>query len=181
MALITFQGSPIHTSGELPVVGRPCPPFVLTRDNLTELSLVDLEGQRVVLNIFPSVDTATCAKGVYTFDARAEEAPDTVVVCVSADLPFAQRRFREAAGIDHALLASTFRHPEFGRDFGVTMADGPFKGLLARAVVALDENGTVVHTELVAELACEATYDWALDIIHQHHHPCPEDALLTSE
>jgi thiol peroxidase len=181
MAQITFQGKPVHTCGELPIVGRPCPPFTLTRADLGDLTLVDLEGQRVVLNIFPSIDTATCAKGVYTFDARAEEAPDMTVVCVSADLPFAQGRFVTEHGLDHVLLASTFRHPEFGEAFGVTMVDGPLEGLLARAVVALDENGTVVHTELVPELACEATYDWPLDLIQQHHHPCPEDALLTSE
>jgi thiol peroxidase len=181
MALITFKGSPVHTCGELPLVGRPCPPFVLTRADLSELSLVDLEGRRAVLNIFPSLDTPVCAKGVYTFDTRAEEAPDMTIVCVSADLPFAQARFATEHGLDRVLLASTFRNAEFGEAFGVTMVDGPLQGLLARAVVALDENGTVVHTELVPELACEATYDWALDLIHQHHHPCPEDALLTSE
>ncbi len=181
MAQITYQGKPVHTCGELPLVGRPCPPFTLTRSDLRPLTLVDLEGKRAVLNIFPSLDTAICAKGVYTFDARAEEASDMTVVCVSMDLPFAQRRFAAEHDIDHAVLASTFRNQEFGEAFGVTMVDGPLQGLLARAVVALDENGTVVHTELVPELACEATYDWALDLIHQHHHPCPEDALLTSE
>ena len=181
MATVMLQGNPIQTVGELPIVGRPCPPFTLTRADLSELSLVDLEGKRVVLNIFPSLDTPTCAKSVYTFNARADEAPNMVVVCVSADLPFAQARFSAAEGIKEVILASTFRNPEFGQDFGVTMADGPLKGLLARAVVALDEHGTVVHTELVPELACEANYDWALDLIHEHHHPCPEDAILTSE
>lgn len=181
MATITLRGNPIHTLGELPVVGRPCPPFTLTRADLGELSLVDLEGQRVVLNIFPSIDTATCAKSVYTFNARANEAPNTIVVCVSADLPFAQSRFCSEEGVDEVVLASSFRNPEFGKDFGVTMIDGPLEGLLARAVVALDEHGTVVHTELVQDLACEANYDWALDILHEHHQPCPEDALLSTE
>ena len=181
MAKLTFKGSPIHTIGELPIIGRPCPPFTLTRADLSELSLVDLQGQRVILNIFPSLDTTICAKGVRTFDARASEVPNMAVLCVSQDLPFAQARFCKAEGIEDVVPVSTFRHPEFGSDFGITMVDGPLRGLLARALVVLDENGTVVHTELVAELACEADYDGALDIIHHHHQPCPDDALLTSE
>ncbi len=181
MATLTFKGSPVNTIGELPVIGHPCPPFTLTRADLSELSLVDLQGQRVILNIFPSLDTTICAKGVRTFDARASEVPNMVVLCVSEDLPFAQARFCKAEGIDDVVPVSTFRHPEFGNDFGVTMVDGPLRGLLARALVVLDENGTVVHTELVPELACEADYDGALDIIHNHHRPCLDDALLTSE
>lgn len=181
MATLTFNGSPIHTTGELPVIGRPCPPFTLTRADLSEISLVDLEGQRVILNIFPSLDTTICAKGVRTFDARASEVPNMAVLCVSQDLPFAQARFCKAEEITDVVPASTFRHPEFGADFGVMMVDGPLRGLLARALVVLDENGTVVHTELVPELACEADYDGALDIIHNHHRPCLDDALLTSE
>ncbi len=181
MATLTFKGSPVQTSGELPIVGHPCPPFTLTRADLSEISSVDLEGQRVILNIFPSLDTSICAKGVQTFDARASEVPNMVVLCVSQDLPFAQARFCEAEGIKDVVPASTFRHPEFGSDFGVTMVDGPLHGLLARALVVLDENSTVVHTELVPELACEADYDNALDIIHNHHRPCLEDALLSSE
>lgn len=181
MATLTFKGSPIHTIGALPIIGRPCPPFTLTRADLSEVSSVDLEGQRVILNIFPSLDTTICAKGVRTFDARASEVPNMVVLCVSRDLPFAQARFCKAEDITDVVPASTFRHPEFGNDFGVTMVDGPLRGLLARALVVLDENGTVVHTELVPELACEADYDGALDIIRNHHQPCLDDALLTSE
>lgn len=181
MALLTFKGSPINTSGELPIVGRPCPPFTLTRMDLTEVTSVDLEGHRVILNIFPSLDTPVCAASVRTFSARAAEVPNMVVLCVSQDLPFAQARFSSAEGIEQVVPVSAFRHPEFGTDFGVTMADGPLRGLLARALVVLDENSTVVHTELVGELACEADYDAALDIIHYHHHPCQEDALLPSE
>jgi thiol peroxidase len=181
MATLTFKGSPIHTSGELPIVGRPCPPFSLTCADLSEVSLVDLEGKRVILNIFPSLDTAICAKGVRTFNARSSEVPNMVVLCVSQDLPFAQERFCKSEGITDVVPVSTFRHPEFGSDFGVTMLDGPLCGLLARALVVLDENGTIVHTELVPELACEADYDGALDIIHNHHQPCLEDAALTSE
>jgi len=181
MATLTFKGSPINTIGELPIVGRPCPPFTLTRADLSEVSLVDLTGQRVILNIFPSLDTTICAKGVRTFDARASEVPNMVVLCVSQDLPFAQARFCKAEEINDVVPVSTFRHQEFGDDFGITMVDGPLRGLLARALVVLDENGTVVHTELVSELACEADYDGALDIIHHHHQPCLDDALLTSE
>lgn len=181
MATLTFQGNPVHTLGELPIVGRPCPPFSLTRADLSEISLVDLEGQRVILNIFPSLDTATCAKSVRTFNARAAEVPNMGVLCVSQDLPFAQDRFCRAEGIVDVMPVSAFRHPEFGEAFGITMVDGPLRGLLARALVVLDENGTVVHTELVPDLACEADYDSALDIIHHHHQPCLEDALLTTE
>jgi thiol peroxidase len=181
MATLTFNGSPIHTTGKLPTVGFPCPPFTLTKGDLSELSIVDLEGSRVILNIFPSLDTAICAKGVRTFNARASEVPNMVVLCVSADMPFAQARFCREEGIEDVVPVSTFRHPEFGEDFGVEMVDGPLRGLLARSLIVLDENGTVVHTQLVSELACEADYDGALDIIHQHHQPCPEDALQSTE
>ena len=181
MATLTFNGSPVHTIGELPIIGRSCPPFTLTRVDLSEISIVDLEGQRVILNIFPSLDTTICAKGVRTFNAHASEVPNMVVLCVSQDLPFAQARFCKAEDIEDVVPVSTFRHAEFGNDFGVMMMDGPLRGLLARALVVLDENSIVVHTELVPELACEADYDGALDIIHNHHQPCLDDALLTSE
>jgi thiol peroxidase len=176
MALVTLQGSPVHTAGELPAVGRPCPPFTLLRPDLSTLSREDLEGRRVVLNIFPSLDTDTCARSVYAFDARTGDAPNMTVVCVSADLPFAQGRFAEAGELEQIAFASTFRHPEFGQDFGVAMVDGPLQGLLARAVVVVDERGTVVHTELVSELACEADYDAALDRLRTHP-PRPQEAL----
>lgn len=178
MALITLQGSPIHTVGELPVVGRPCPPFTLDRPDFTELTLADLKGRRVILNLFPSLDTDTCARSVYAFDARAEDAQNMTVLCVSADLPFAQRRFAEAGGLEMVAFGSSFRRPDFGRDFGVAMADGPLEGLLARAVVVLDAQGIVVHTELVPELACEADYDRALDTL-RHPQQRPEDAVFT--
>jgi len=179
MALITLQGSPIQTLGALPNVGSLCPPFTLDRPDFTELSLADLEGRRVILNIFPSLDTATCARSVYAFDARAEDAPNMTVVCISADLPFAQRRFAEAGGLEQVIFGSTFRRPDFGRDFGVTMADGPLEGLLARAVVVLDAQGIVLHTELVPELACEADYDRALDTLRRKPQQRLEDAVFT--
>ncbi len=181
MAVVNYLGSPVNTAGALPVVGRPCPPFSLVRPDLGELTLPDLQGQRVILNIFPSLDTPVCAKSVYTFEVHADEVPAMTVVCVSVDLPFAQKRFAEEHIIETVQMASAFRSPGVAQDFGAGLLDGPLQGLLARAVIALDENGTVVHTELVPELACEANYDLALDILFEHHRPCPEDALLTSE
>lgn len=177
MATVTLKGQPIPTSGELPTVGDACPPFTLTRGDLTELTSVDLEGRRVVLNIFPSLDTPTCAASVRAFNARASEAPNTVVLCVSEDLPFAMKRFCAAEGLDQVVPASAFRHPAFGRDFGLTLLEGPLRGLLARAVVVLNEDGTVVHTELVKEIAQEPDYDAALAIIARHHQADPTDAL----
>jgi thiol peroxidase len=181
MATLTLKGNPIHTSGELPPVGHPCPPFSLTRMDLSELSSVDLEGQRVVLNIFPSIDTSTCAASVRAFNERAGESPNTVVLCVSMDLPFATKRFCTIEGLDQVVPASAFRHPEFGKHFGLTLVDGPLRGLLARAIVVLDEYGTLVHTELVKELTQEPDYDSALSILARHHQPVPEDALESAE
>ncbi len=181
MATITFNGNPIRTSGELPIRGRATPPFTLTRTDLTEFTSVDLEGKRVVLSIFPSLDTATCAKSVQLFNALSADLRDMVLLCVSMDLPFAQALFCGSQGLERVMPASAFRHPDFGRAFGVLLLDGPLRGLFARAVVVLDENGTVVHTELVPELTLEPDYDLALAAIRNHHHPCPEDALESSE
>jgi thiol peroxidase len=181
MATITLHGTPVLTCGELPTVGFDTPPFTLTRTDLSELTSVDLTGKRVVLSIFPSLDTATCAESVRTFNALSADLSDAVLLCVSMDLPFAQGLFCKAEGLARAIPASAFRHPEFGRAFGVTLMSGPMRGLFARAVVALDENGTVIHTELVPELTREPDYDLALHAIRNHHHPCPEDALESSE
>lgn len=181
MAQVTLKGNPIHTSGELPTIGEVCPVFALTGTDLGEVTSVGLEGQRVVLNIFPSLDTPTCAASVRTFNARASQAPNTVVLCVSMDLPFAMKRFCGAEGLDKVRAVSAFRNPEFAEGFGVRLVDGPLRGLLARAVVVLDENGTVVHTELVPEIAQEPGYDAALDIIERHHMADPADALETTE
>ena len=181
MATLTLNGAPTHTCGELPLPGIATPPFTLTRKDLTELTSVDLEGQRVLLSIFPSLDTATCAESVRRFNHAAADLPDTVLLCISMDLPFAQSKFCGAEGLDRVVTASAFRHPEFGQTFGVTLTDGPLRGLLARAVVALDENGTVLHTELVTELTREPDYDLALHAIRNHHHPCPEDAQESTE
>lgn len=162
MSTVTLGGNPVNTSGDLPATGSTAPTFSLTKTDLSDVTNADLVGKRVVLNIFPSVDTPTCATSVRTFNQRAAEVPNTVVLCVSADLPFAQKRFCGSEGLDNVTPVSSFRHGEFGSDYGVSLVDGPLKGLLARAVVVLDETGKVVHQELVSEIAHEPNYDAAL-------------------
>ncbi len=165
MAQITLKGNPIHTSGDLPKVGVAAPAYTLVRTDLSEISDKDLAGQRVVLNIFPSLDTPTCAASVRKFNARANEKPNTTILCVSADLPFAQKRFCGAEGLDNVVPASTFRNADFGKAFGAALVDGPLKGLLARAVVVVDGSGQVIHTELVPEIAQEPDYNAALSVL----------------
>jgi len=162
MAQVTLQGNPFHTSGSLPGIGATAPDFRLVKTDLAETTLKDLAGKRVVLNVFPSLDTPTCATSVRTFNKRASEAPNTVVLCVSMDLPFAAARFCTTEGLANVVPASTFRAPEFGQAYGLVMVDGPLKGLLARAVVVVDEKGAVKHTELVPEIADGPNYDAAL-------------------
>jgi len=181
MATITLNGNPIRTCGELPLPGHATPPFTLTRSDLSEITSVDLEGKRVVLSIFPSLDTSTCAESVRKFNHLTADLADTVMLCVSMDLPFAQSQFCGAQQLDRVVTASAFRHLDFGTAFGINLVDGPMRGLFARAVVALDENGTVVHTELVPELTHEPDYDLAIHAIRNRHHPCPEDALESTE
>jgi thioredoxin-dependent peroxiredoxin len=164
MADITLGGNPIHTSGDLPSSGT-APGFTLTKIDLSETSLADYAGKNVVLNIFPSVDTATCAKSVRTFNERAGEVPNTTVLCVSADLPFAQKRFCGAEGLENVVPVSTFRHPEFLDAYGVRVTDSGFAGLAARAVVVIDVSGNIVHSELVGEVAHEPNYDAALSAL----------------
>ena len=161
MANTAFRGSPVTTVGELPQVGDAAPDFQLTGADLADVAHADLSGARVVLNIFPSIDTGVCAASVRRFNELAAALPDTRVVCVSADLPFALGRFCGAEGIDNVTAASTFRS-SFGADYGVTMADGPLRGLLARSVVVLDAAGSVIYTELVPEIAQEPDYDAAV-------------------
>ena len=161
MAEVTLGGNPVHTVGELPEIGTKAPDFSVTGTNLAEITSTSLAGKKVVLNIFPSVDTATCAQSVRHFNEAAAGLDNTVVLCVSADLPFAQSRFCGAEGLSNVQTGSTFRS-NFGQAFGVTLTDGGFSGLLARSVVVLDESGTVVHTELVPEIANEPNYDQAL-------------------
>ena len=163
MAEITLGGNPIHTVGELPPVGST-PSFSVTKGDLSEITQADLAGQRVVLNIFPSIDTQVCASSVRKFNELASTLENTTVLNVSADLPFAQGRFCGAEGLDKVTNASTFRST-FGNDFGVTLADGRLAGLLARAVVVLDESGKVIHSQLVPEIAQEPDYDAAVAVL----------------
>ncbi|WP_068264816.1 thiol peroxidase [Janibacter limosus] len=160
MATTAFKGNPVNTVGELPAAGASAPAFDLVGDGLSSLTTADVPG-RVVLNIFPSIDTGVCAASVRTFNELAASLDNTTVVNVSKDLPFAQARFCGAEGIDKVKVGSAFRS-SFGEDYGVTMADGPMAGLLARSVVVLDADGKVLHTELVPEITQEPDYDAAV-------------------
>ncbi len=161
MAKVTLKGNPFNTNSDLPAVGSKAPAFKLVQTNLSDLSSTDLSGKRVVLNIFPSVDTPTCATSVRTFNEKASSLDNTVVVCASQDLPFALARFCGAEGLDKVIPASAFRS-SFAADYGVKMVDGPLTGLCARAVVVLGTDGKVLHTELVSEVAHEPNYEAAL-------------------
>ena len=161
MSQVTLGGNPVNTSGDLPAVGTSAPSFDLAGVDLSNISSADLVGQNVVLNIFPSIDTPTCATSVRTFNERAAGLDNTVVLCVSADLPFAQGRFCGAEGIANVKTASTFKS-SFGDDYGVNLVDGKLAGVLARAVVVVGPDGNVKHTELVGEIAQEPNYDAAL-------------------
>lgn len=162
METTAFKGSPVHTCGHLPHTGSQAPRFTLTRGDLTELRSEELKGRRIVLNIFPSLDTAVCATSVRKFNQLATSLDNTTVVAVSKDLPFAQSRFCTTEGIENLIAASAFRSPEFAREYGVEMVNGPLAGLLARAVVIIDETGRVVYTELVPEITREPDYEAAL-------------------
>ncbi len=165
MAQVTLGGNPINTSGDLPAVGSAAPDFQLTGVDLSTVTNADLAGKNVVLNIFPSVDTPTCATSIRTFNARANEVENTVVLCVSADLPFAAGRFCGAEGLSNVKTASTFRNPEFLDTYGVRLVDGKLAGLTARAVVVIGPDGVVKHSELVSEIAHEPNYDAALSAL----------------
>ena len=165
MATVTLGGNPIHTNGELPVIGSKAPEFKLVDANLGEISLANYTGQNVILNIFPSVDTATCATSVRTFNKLASELPNTKVLCISRDLPFAQKRFCGAEGIENVVNLSDFRDASFAKDYGVLLNDGALNGLHARAIVVIDDKGQVKHTELVSEIANEPNYDAALNAL----------------
>ena len=165
MANITFKGSPVQTSGELPVKGASAPDFTLVNRDLSETKLSDFKGKNVVLNIFPSLDTGTCAASVRRFNKEAASLDNTVVLGISADLPFAAGRFCSAEGIENVITLSTFRDNDFGKDYGLVMNNGPLRGLLARAVVVIDSEGKVLHTELVSEIAQEPDYQSAINSI----------------
>ena len=162
METTAFKGTPVHTCGHLPHTGSQAPRFTLTRGDLTELRSEELKGRRIVLNIFPSLDTAVCATSVRKFNQLAASLDNTTVVAVSKDLPFAQSRFCTTEGIENLIAASAFRSPEFAREYGVEMVDGPLAGLLARAVVVIDATSRIVYTELVSEITHEPNYEAAL-------------------
>lgn len=164
MAQTAFGGSPVNTSGDLPTPGASLPSFTLTGANLQDFSNSDVAGKRVIFNIFPSVDTPVCASSVRKFNELASSLENTVVYCVSADLPFAQSRFCGSEGLTNVQNASSFRGG-FGEAFGVQLNEGAFNGLLARAVVVADESGKVLHTELVPEIGQEPNYDAAISAL----------------
>ncbi|MDH0733298.1 thiol peroxidase [Pseudomonas sichuanensis] len=165
MAQVTLKGNPVQVKGELPKAGAAAPAFSLVAGDLSDKSLKDFAGKRKVLNIFPSVDTPTCATSVRKFNAQANDVANTVVLCISADLPFAQARFCGAEGLENVQNLSTLRGVEFLENYGVAIASGPLTGLAARAVVVVDENDKVLHAELVGEIADEPNYEAALAVL----------------
>ncbi|TXH86247.1 MAG: thiol peroxidase [Pseudomonas sp.] len=162
MASITLKGNPVQVDGQLPQPGQQAPAFTLVAKDLSDVTLASLAGKRKVLNIFPSIDTPTCATSVRKFNAEASALPNTLVLCISADLPFAQARFCGAEGLDNVINLSTLRGAGFLRDYGVAIASGPLAGLAARAVVVLDEHDRVLHSQLVGEIADEPDYAAAI-------------------
>jgi len=162
MAQVTLKGNPINTNGELPPIGSTAIDFTLTKSDLSSARLDEFKGKKLILNIFPSIDTGTCASSVRTFNKTASSLNNTIVLCISQDLPFAQARFCGAEGIENVVMLSGFRDQEFAENYGVKIIDSPLAGLCARAIVVLDENGTVKYTELVPETIDEPNYKNAL-------------------
>lgn len=162
MASITLGGNPIQTTGELPQNGSTAPSFTLVKTDLSSASLADFAGKKVVLNIFPSIDTGTCAQSVRTFNEKASKLENTTVLCISKDLPFAQKRFCGAEGLENVVNLSDFKTGEFGKNYGLDIMDGPLAGLHSRVVIVLDEKGTVLYSEQVSEIAAEPDYEAAL-------------------
>ena len=162
MASITLGGNPIHTSGELPKVGTKLADFKLVKNDLSVASLSDFAGTKLVLNIFPSIDTGTCATSVRTFNASAAKLENTKVLCISRDLPFAQKRFCGAEGLENVINLSDFKDGSFGKSNGLDIVDSVLAGLHSRAIIVVDENGTVLHTEQISEIANEPNYEAAL-------------------
>lgn len=165
MANITLKENPIHTIGELPAVGEKIKDFTLVKSDLSQVSLKDFAGHKLVLNIFPSLDTGICAASVRRFNKVAGELQNTKVLCISRDLPFAQSRFCGAEGLTNVITLSDFNTGEFGKNYGLEIADGPLKGLHSRAVIIVNEEGKVVYTEQVPEIAQEPDYEKALQAL----------------
>lgn len=163
MAQVTLKGNPIHTIGELPEIGSKAPDFTLAKTDLSDVSLSDFKGKNVVLNIFPSLETSVCSTSIREFNKRAAGLKDTVVLCISMDLPFAHNRFCISEGIEHVVNLSCFRDEgKFATDYGVKLLDGSFKGLNMRSVVVIDRNGMVKYTQLVPEVSTEPDYEKAI-------------------
>lgn len=165
MAQITLKGNPVNTIGTLPKVGTKAPDFKLVKDDLSTKSLSDYAGKKLVLNIFPSIDTSTCAASVRRFNAEASGMDNTVVLCISKDLPFAQARFCGAEGLKDVHNLSDFRTGQFGKDYGVEIVDGPLAGLESRAVILVNEEGDVIYTQQVGEIVDEPNYDTVLALL----------------
>jgi len=165
MADIKFKGEDVKTSGTLPKVGSKAPNFTLVKSDLSETKLSDYNGKYLVLNIFPSLDTGVCAASVRRFNKEAANLSNTVILAVSADLPFASGRFCTTEGIENVIPASVYRNPEFAKDYGLLMTDGPLKGLLARTVIVVNPEGNISYIELVPEITQEPNYQAAINSI----------------
>lgn len=165
MAQITFKGNPIQTNGNLPAIGSKAPNFTLTATDLSSKSLSDFSGKYIVLNIFPSVDTGVCAQSVRTFNQQLSTLSNTVVLCISKDLPFAMNRFCGAEGLNNVISLSDFKNNDFVEAYGVKMIEGPLAGLLSRAVVVINPSGEVIYTEQVPEITQEPSYEKAVAVI----------------
>ncbi|HPE86069.1 MAG: thiol peroxidase [Bacteroidales bacterium] len=165
MTQITLKGNPIHTSGSLPSIGSPAKDFSLIGRNLGEVKLSDFKGKNVLLNIFPSLDTEVCATSVRKFNSTAAQLDNTVVLCISRDLPFAHGRFCSTEGIDKVITASEFQNHDFSHDYGLDIVDGPMKGLHARSVIVVNPEGKIIYTEQVPEITREPDYDQAIEAI----------------
>lgn len=165
MATVTLKGHPIETNGEIPTVGSKAKPFQLVGTDLTTSNLDDFSGQKLVLNIFPSIDTGTCAQSVRTFNKEASKLENTKVLCISSDLPFAQNRFCGAEGIENVIMLSDYATSKFGKDYGLEMVSGPLFNLHSRVVIVIDSEGTIVHTEQVSEIVDEPNYNQAINAL----------------
>lgn len=162
MAIISHRGNPVHTNGELPVKDAPALDFELIKEDLSTATLADFKGTKLVLNIFPSIDTPTCAQSVRVFNEKAAGFTNTKVINISRDLPFAQKRFCAAEGIENVMNLSDFKTGAFGKNYGVELLEGKLAGLHARAIVVIDENGKITHTEMVSDISNEPNYEAAL-------------------
>ena len=165
METVFFNGQEVHTYGEVPEVGTKAPDFKLTTRELKDITLADYAGKRVVLNVFPSLDTPVCAASVRKFNKEAADIDNVAVICVSMDLPFAMQRFCTLEGIENVVAASAFRSPDFAKNYGLQITDGPLAGLLARCVIVIDENGKVVYRDLVSEITHEPDYEAAKKVL----------------